>query len=100
MTGLNNNPVTYHRDLLSELSDNEFVRKNVDYNNNFMNVVEGQSSKIKIKNKEPLKNELEAFAKCILNNEKSPVPGKDGVDALHIAQKFIESSKKNEVVVL
>jgi len=28
MTGLNNNPVTYHRDLLSELSDNEFVRKN------------------------------------------------------------------------
>lgn len=80
--------------------ENEFVRKNISYNSNFMNVIEGRSVKIKIKYKEPLKNELKAFTESILRNKKVPVTGKDGLDALYIAQKFIDSSKKNKVVAL
>ena len=80
--------------------ENEFARKNIGYNSNFMNVIEGRSVQIKIKHEEPLKNELKAFTESILKNKKVPVTGKDGLDALYIAQKFIDSSKKNKVVAL
>ncbi len=80
--------------------ENEFARKNIDYNNNFMNVIAGKMMKIKIKNKEPLRNELEAFMDSIIKNKRIPVGGRDGLDALYIAQKFIESSKRNKVVEL
>ena len=80
--------------------ENEFASKNTGYTSDFMNVVEGRKIKINIENREPLRNELEAFTNSILNNEKIPVTGKEGSDALKIAQKFIESSKKNGVVIL
>ncbi len=79
--------------------ENEFVRKNTD-NRDFMNVIEGKMIKIKIENREPLKNELEAFIESIKKNKRPPISGKDGLEALQIAQKFIESSNKNEVVTL
>lgn len=79
--------------------ENEFAKK-PDYNSNFMNVIEGRKMQIKVRHQEPLKNELEAFAESILKNKSVPVTGEDGLDALHIAQKFIESSKKNKVIVL
>jgi predicted dehydrogenase len=65
-----------------------------------MNIVEGRKLRIKIDNAEPLKNELDAFADSIMKNKKVPVTGKEGMDALRIAQKFVESSKKNEVIEL
>lgn len=80
--------------------ENEFVRGNAGYNDDFMNVVEGAMTKIKIENREPLKNELEAFVESIIKNKQPPVTGKDGLDALRIAQKFMYSSKKNKVVTL
>lgn len=70
------------------------------YNNNFMNIVEGRKLSIKIESAEPLKNELNAFADSIMKNKKVPVTGREGMDALRIAQKFVESSKKNEVIEL
>lgn len=79
--------------------ENEFVKDNND-NSSFMNVIEGKMVKIKIENKEPLKNELEAFTEAIAKDKQPPVTGKDGLEALQIAQKFIESSKKNKVVEL
>lgn len=79
--------------------ENEFVKDNND-NSSFMNVIEGKMVKIKIENKEPLKNELEAFTEAIAKGKQPPVTGKDGMEALQIAQKFIESSKKNKVVEL
>jgi len=88
--------------LLQELNfyENGFVRKNVDYNSGFMGVIEGTMKKIKIENEEPLKNELNAFIRAILENKQPTVTGKDGLSALYIAQKFIDSSKKNKVVTL
>lgn len=80
--------------------ENEFTRRNIDYNSSFMNVVEGKMRRINIDKKEPLKNELEAFAGSILRDENVPVTGQDGLNALHIAQKFLESSKNNKVVEL
>lgn len=79
--------------------ENKFTRS-TGYNGDFMNVVEGRKLRIKIENAEPLKNELNAFADLIIKNKKVPVSGREGLDALRIAQKFIESSKRNEVMEL
>ena len=78
--------------------ENKFTRKNAGYDGNFMNIVEGRKIRIRIENAEPLKNELSAFADAVMNGKKIPVSGKEGMDALRIAQKFVESSKKNEVI--
>lgn len=80
--------------------ENEFVRKNADYNSGFMSVIEGRMKKIKIENEEPLKNELNAFIRAILENKQPSVTGKDGLSALYIAQKFIESAKSSKVVTI
>ncbi|MEK6876468.1 MAG: Gfo/Idh/MocA family oxidoreductase [Nanoarchaeota archaeon] len=79
--------------------EKEFAAKSVDYNEAFIKGKEGKKIKIEIKKSEPLKNELEAFIGCIKKNKEVPVTGKDGLEALEIAQKFLESSKKNEVIV-
>ena len=80
--------------------ENEFTKNNFDYGSSFMNVVEGEKIKIEIKNKEPLKNELEAFVECVISDKEPQVTGTDGLDAIKIAQKFMESSKNNRVELL
>ncbi len=80
--------------------ENDFVRKNVNYQNFSMTVIEGRKISIKVKKSEPLRNELESFANCIIKNKKPEVTGKDGLEALEIAHKFIESAKQNKVVEL
>jgi predicted dehydrogenase len=79
--------------------ENKFTRS-TGYSNNFMNIVEGRKLRIKIENAEPLKNELNAFAASVMSGKPAPVSGNDGLEALRIAQKFVESSKKNEVIEL
>jgi UDP-N-acetylglucosamine 3-dehydrogenase len=80
--------------------EKEFAAKYADYNKGFIMGKEGKKVKIDIPQSEPLKNELEAFIDCIKNNKEPPVTGKDGLDALDIAQKFEQSSKNNEVIEL
>jgi len=80
--------------------EKEFAAKEVDYNKSLIMGKEGKKIKIAIENSEPLKNELQAFIECIQHNKEPPVTGKDGLGALVIAQKFLESSKKNEVIDL
>jgi len=80
--------------------EKEFAAKYVDYNESFMKGKEGKKVKIEIEKKEPLKNEIESFIGCIRNNTNPRVTGKDGLDALNIARKFLESSEKNEVIDL
>ena len=79
---------------------NEFTEKNFSYEKGFMNVVEGDVVKIKISTKEPLRNELEAFVECIQKNMPCPVTAEDGLNALFIAQKLVDSSKTNKVIEL
>jgi len=80
--------------------ENEFTRKNLDYNSNLMNVAEGNIKKIKIDKKEPLMVELGAFIDCIKKNTEPMVTGQDGVEALKIAEKFKQSAKEKNAVVL
>jgi UDP-N-acetylglucosamine 3-dehydrogenase len=77
--------------------ENEFVKSN-GYDKSFMNITEGKKVKIEIEKKEPLKNELEAFTQSIVNDEQAPITGEEGMHALDIAQKFLESSKENKVI--
>lgn len=80
--------------------EKEFASREVDYNKSFIIGKEGKKIKIKVEKKEPLKNEIEAFIECVQKNTVPIVAGKDGLDALYIAQKFLESSKRNEVIDL
>jgi len=80
--------------------EKEFAAKYVDYNKGFIMGKEGKKVKINIEKNEPLKNELMAFIDCVKNNKDPPVTGNDGLEALEIAQKFTESSKKKEVINL
>jgi len=50
--------------------------------------------------REPLKAELEHFAKCIIKKEKPIITGEDGYNALEIAMASMESSTKNTVIKL
>jgi UDP-N-acetylglucosamine 3-dehydrogenase len=50
--------------------------------------------------KEPLKLELQNFAKCILENEKPLATGEDGLKALRIAEAALKSSATGRVVKL
>ena len=78
--------------------EKEFAEKYVDYNQAFIMGKEGRKIKIEIASSEPLKNELAEFINCIKNNREPMVTGKDGLDALFIAQKFLESAKTNKVI--
>lgn len=80
--------------------ENDFVKKNVDYKSHTMLVIEGKKIPIEVKKSEPLRNELEAFVSCVINNKKAPVSGNDGLEALRVAQKFLESAKQNKVMGL
>lgn len=49
---------------------------------------------------EPLKLELQHFARCILGKEKPLITGMDGLKALEIAEAALKSSAKGKVVKL
>lgn len=89
------------------LSQELFFHENVEakrgeynYSDILMGVGEGDVTSIRIKRREPLRLELEAFAECVRKNTPPPVSGRDGIEALHIATLLIESSKKNKVILL
>jgi len=70
------------------------------YQNILMGVAEGDITQIRIKKKEPLKLELEAFIEAARNKKKSPVSGEDGLKALEIALAITESAEENKVIVI
>ena len=80
--------------------EKKFASKYSDYNNRFIMGTEGKKVKIEIKSSEPLKNELMEFISSIKNNKEPKATGKDGMEALDIAQKFLESSKTNKTISL
>ena len=54
----------------------------------------------KIQKQEPLRNELEHFIKCVKEKEVPLVSGEDGLHALEVAVKALDSANKDEVVKL
>jgi len=61
-------------------------------------VSEGKMIRYPLKRYEPLKAELEAFAKAVLNNQPTPVSGEDGLAALRLALALVESGKTHRIV--
>ncbi|USS41016.1 UDP-N-acetylglucosamine 3-dehydrogenase [Thermococcus aggregans] len=56
--------------------------------------------KAKIQKQEPLRIEIEHFINCVVNKERPLVSGEDGLHALEVAVKALESANKDEVVKL
>ncbi|MDK2783378.1 MAG: UDP-N-acetylglucosamine 3-dehydrogenase [Thermococcaceae archaeon] len=54
----------------------------------------------KVQFKEPLRNELEHFVECVKKKERPLVSGEDGLHALMVAIKALESANRNEPVEL
>ena len=52
----------------------------------------------KIEKREPLRNELEHFVKCIERGNKPLVSGEEGLLTLKVAIKALESAEKDEVI--
>ncbi|MBN2459167.1 Gfo/Idh/MocA family oxidoreductase [Candidatus Woesearchaeota archaeon] len=87
-----------HQDLY--FYENEEIHNNLEYADLMRGVSEGKMSKFFINKKEPLKAELEHFADCVANDKKPLVSGEDGLKALEIALKLIESANTNKVIML
>ena len=79
---------------------NAALPKEIDYKRIVKGVEAGDVLKIKINKDEPLRLELKSFVDSILEDKEVVIGGGDGLKALEIAQKIIESANKNEVIEL
>jgi predicted dehydrogenase len=70
------------------------------YSDMLMGVAEGNVVNIRIPKKEPLMAELESWVACVRENKEPIVSGTDGLKALTLAHKMIESSAKGQVISL
>jgi UDP-N-acetylglucosamine 3-dehydrogenase len=61
-------------------------------------VSEGEMIRYPLRRYEPLRAELEAFVEAILDDKPVPVSGKDGLEALRLAQALIQSGRSKQVV--
>jgi len=54
--------------------------------------------KIAFESKEPLQIELEAFINALRTNSKMPVTAQEGLSALAMVEKFLESGRKHSII--
>lgn len=79
---------------------NSFADKEMDYSKGVTSVIEGDMVQVKINYCEPLRIELEEFIDSVASKRKPLVTAEQGLMNLFIAQKLIESARKNEVIEL
>ncbi|MGW8251808.1 MAG: Gfo/Idh/MocA family oxidoreductase [Anaerolineales bacterium] len=65
---------------------------------NLKGVSEGSMTRFAIPRYEPLKAELQAFIKAVMDDSPVPVDGRDGLAALRLALAMVESSKTHKTV--
>lgn len=63
-------------------------------------VSEGRMIRFPVRKAEPLKAELRAFARCIVEDSAVPVPAEEGVDALRAALAMVRSGLEHRPVEL
>jgi UDP-N-acetylglucosamine 3-dehydrogenase len=63
-------------------------------------VSEGNMVRLKIGKQEPLRVEIEAFVQAVLEDEEPAVRGEDGLTALALAQRLVQSGRENRVIAL
>jgi UDP-N-acetylglucosamine 3-dehydrogenase len=71
-----------------------------DYGYGMVSVTEGNMTKIHIDTKEPLKQEIQSFVDCVVQNKAPLITGQDGINALLSAQKILESAHEHKIVKL
>ena len=52
----------------------------------------------KVNKREPLRNEIEHFIDCVVNDNTPLISGEDGLHTLKVALKALESTKKDKIV--
>ena len=67
---------------------------------NIKGVTEGSMIRYALQRYEPLKAELQAFIKAIIENKPVPVSGADGLAALQLALALVESGATHQVIEL
>lgn len=82
------------------LHENSFFSENWESAVALMGVSEGRTIKYEIKRKEPLKAELESFVEAIRQDKPPAISGEEGLRAVFLAQKLVESGLRHEVVHL
>jgi len=78
--------------------ENAAVKESDSFSGFVQNVAVGKSSQITVKKSEPLLNELEAFAQCVIKNNPVPVSAEEGIMAVRIAKAALASSKSGKAV--
>lgn len=63
-----------------------------------MGVAEGKMVRLGIRRKEPLRAELEAFVDAVAHGREFMVGGREGLRAVFLAQRMVESGLKRQVV--
>jgi predicted dehydrogenase len=80
------------------LYENEAAPQGEDFHLAVLGVSEGRMIRYKVIKKEPLREELEAFAGAVARGDQAPVRPEDGLLALMTAQKLVESGTRGETL--
>ncbi len=65
-----------------------------------MGVSEGKVTRYEIRRREPLKEELESFVRSVRLGEPPLVDGEEGLRAVYLAEKLVESGRKHQLIQL
>ncbi|HJY80624.1 MAG TPA: Gfo/Idh/MocA family oxidoreductase [Candidatus Binatia bacterium] len=77
---------------------NSRVAETCDTSSLFRGVSEGDMVKVHFQKKEPLRAELESFVGAVLEDREPPISGSDGLAALELVQRLIESSRRQAAI--
>jgi predicted dehydrogenase len=80
--------------------NNYMTEGNWDSLRTLVGVSEGNMVRIMIERKEPLRAELESFVQAVTTGTEPLVTGEDGLVALELAQRMVESGRTGEVARL
>lgn len=64
----------------------------------FRGVGEGNMNRFSLARSEPLRMELEAFVRSVIENKPFPVTGEDGLRAMRLANALVECARKNQPI--
>ncbi|HMP40691.1 MAG TPA: Gfo/Idh/MocA family oxidoreductase [Roseiflexaceae bacterium] len=82
------------------LYENDAAPQGNEYHLSVLGVAEGRMIRYKVNKKEPLRAELDAFARAVSEKGTAPVRGEDALLALMVAQKLVESGSRGETLQL
>lgn len=70
----------------------------IDYIDQAVKLYGKNAQKVNVTHKEPLKEELNSFLSCIINDEEPKITGEDGIHALKVVLAAMKSAKSNDPI--